>query len=170
MSVALADLNAATQHDFVRIVGGVFEHSPWIADRAWVFRPFPTIAALHERMREIVRHATADEQLLLIRAHPDLVGRLAQEGKLTSESSREQAAAGLSGLSFAEVKQFETHNAQYRERFGFPFIICARQNKREAILAAFPKRLKNTPQAEIETALGEIYKIANLRLHDAITE
>ena len=170
MSTSLEKLNAMSADDFVGVVGPVFEHSPWIAQRASVGRPFESIEQLHRAMVRVVAEATLDEQLTLIRAHPDLVGRLAREGRLTSESTREQAAAGLGGLSAEEVKRFESYNAAYRSRFGFPFIICARQNKKESILAAFPVRLANPPSQEIGTALGEIYKIAGLRLRDAITE
>ena len=100
------------------------------------------------------------------RAHPDLVGKLAREGKLTRASTAEQKAAGLTSLSADEVKQFEAYNAQYREKFGFPFVICARENKKGAILKAFPERLQNSAPQEMNTALSEIYKIARLRLID----
>ena len=106
----------------------------------------------------------------MIRAHPDLVGRLAREGKLTQESTAEQSAAGLNALTAEEAAAFEKHNAAYRDRFGFPFIICARENKKDAILQAFPRRLANTMDEEIATALAEIDKIATLRLRDAIWE
>ena len=119
-------------------------------------------------MSDVVRRATRDEQLGLIRAHPDLVGRLAQEGKLTRESTAEQRAAGLAALTPAEVATFERSNVAYREKFGFPFLICARENKKDAILAAFPRRLSNTLDVEIATALAEIDKIARLRLSDAV--
>ncbi len=112
--------------------------------------------------------ATTDEQVKLIASHPDLVGRLAREGKLTHESTREQAAAGLAQLSAQEVKLFERYNADYRAKFGFPFVICARENKKDAILAAFPLRLQNTRPQEIDTALSEIAKIARLRLLDSV--
>jgi allantoate deiminase len=167
----IARLSAMDLPVFLAAVGAVFEHSPWIAERAWqTGRPFTSISDLHQKLCRVVAVGTADEQLGLIRAHPDLVGRLAREGRLTRESTAEQAAAGLSALSPDEITAFETHNAAYRERFGFPFVICARENRKEAILAAFPLRLRNTREAEIETALGEIYKIARLRLADAIWE
>jgi 2-oxo-4-hydroxy-4-carboxy-5-ureidoimidazoline decarboxylase len=108
--------------------------------------------------------ANTDEKLSLIRAHPDLVGREA----LTPESQKEQSSAGLGVLSEKEIEQFRQYNAQYHEKFGFPFIICARLNKKEAILAAFPTRLQNSREKEIETALGEIFKIADLRVKDLV--
>jgi OHCU decarboxylase len=178
----LGQLNAATREAFLAAVGGVFEHSPWIAERAWdvsrppggrpgeprVGQPFTSVANLHERLCRVVAVASPDEQVGLIAAHPDLVGRLAREGRLTRESTAEQAAAGLTALSAEEAEAFERHNADYRAKFGFPFVICARENKKDAILAAFPRRLANTREQEVAAALEEIYKIAKLRLADAV--
>jgi allantoate deiminase len=166
----LRQLNAMPREAFVAAVGHCFEHSPWIAERGAGGRPFASLSDLHEKLIGVVRGATPEEQLGLIRAHPDLVGRLAREGRLTRESSAEQSAAGLTALSTEEVDAFERHNAAYREKFGFPFVICARENRKEAILAAFPRRLKNSREQEIATALDEIYKIARLRLADAVWE
>ena len=166
----LSQLNAMDEPQFVATVGPVFEHSPWIAQRTFPKRPFASILELHGRLVATVRAADESEKLGLIRTHPDLVGKMAREGGLTRESTAEQRAAGLTALSAAEVKQFDEYNAAYRERFGFPFVICARENRKDAILAAFPVRLKNTREAEIDAALGEISKIARLRLIDAIDE
>ena len=160
----LAELNALSQEEFTRVVGPVFEHSPWVAERSYARRPFATREELHAAMCETVRHATDEEKLRLIRAHPDLVGRAV----LTSESKAEQASAGLGELAPNEVALFQKYNAQYRERFGFPFVICARLNKKEAILQAFPNRLEHSRHAEMQTALKEIYKIAELRLRDLV--
>ena len=167
---SLSQLNAMDESQFVATVGPVFEHSPWIAQRTFPKRPFASVASLHERLVATVRVSAESEKLGLIRAHPDLVSKMAREGVLTRESTAEQRAAGLTALSSAEVKQFDHYNAAYREQFGIPFIICARENRKDVILAAFPVRLKNTREAEIDTALGEIYKIARLRLIDAIDE
>ena len=155
---------------FVDAIAHVFEHSPWIARRAHAKRPFASVAALHDALVDTVRVAAESEKLALIRAHPDLVGKMAREGGLTRESTAEQRAAGLAALSADEVEQFDRYNAAYRDRFGFPFVICARENKKDAILAAFPPRLANTREREIDAALDEIYKIARLRLIDAIQE
>ncbi len=164
MSLTLQQLNALPRDEFVRVVSPIFEHSPWIAERGESGRPFATRAALHEALCEVVRRASPDEQLTLIRAHPDLVGRAV----LTAESRGEQAAAGLADLSAEEVVQFDRSNREYKERFGFPFVICARLNKKAAILAAFPERLRHTAEEECTTALAEIFKIAQLRLADLI--
>ena len=170
MKTSLAELNTCDRDAFVRVCGPLFEHSPWIAQRTFDKRPFASIDALHEELWRTLRRATRDEQVKLIASHPDLVGRLAREGRLTRESTSEQAAAGLTQLTDDEVAAFERHNAEYRQRFGFPFVICARANKKHAILAAFQTRLRNTREREIETALAEIEKIARLRLLDAVAE
>jgi 2-oxo-4-hydroxy-4-carboxy-5-ureidoimidazoline decarboxylase len=160
----LQQINALSREEFVRTVGPVFEHSPWIAERGESARPFPSRAALHESLCEVVRRASPDQQLTLIRAHPDLVGRAV----LTAESRGEQTSAGLTDLSPEEMAQFDRYNREYKERFGFPFVICARLNKKAAILAAFPERLRYSPEQERATALAEIFKIAQLRLADLI--
>ena len=164
----MESLNRLSEESFVRIVGPVFEHSPWIAAAAWTRRPFGSLRGLHSTLCGVVRSAGAEQQLGLIRAHPDLVGRGALAGTLTPESTREQAAAELGALTPAEVQLFQRLNAEYRVKFGFPFVICARQNKKEAILEGFQQRLKNSPAQETQAALEEICKIAELRLRDLI--
>ena len=164
MPHSLAQINALPPAKFVRVIGPVFEHSPWIAERGAGQRPFASVAAMHAALCEIVRTATTDEQLALIRAHPDLVGRAI----LTAESQGEQSAAGLTNLSPEEAALFDRHNREYKARFSFPFVICARLNKKEAILAAFPLRLKNSAEQERAAALAEIFKIAQLRLADLL--
>ncbi|MEA3188958.1 MAG: 2-oxo-4-hydroxy-4-carboxy-5-ureidoimidazoline decarboxylase [Chthoniobacter sp.] len=154
------------QPDFVRTVGPVFEHSPWIAERASERRPFESADDLRAALCDTVDAAGEAEKLALIRAHPDLVGRAV----LTAESQGEQAAAGLLELTPEESGLFAQYNREYRERFDFPFVICARLNKKEAILDAFPRRLKNSRAEEIQTALEEIFKIAQLRLADLIND
>jgi OHCU decarboxylase len=167
----ITQLNAMDRATFVGVCGRFFEHSPWIAEQTWdSSRPFGSISDLHEKLCATLTKSSEAEKLALIRAHPDLVGRLARENKLTRESTGEQAAAGLDALTAPEAAAFEQYNAQYREKFGFPFVICARQNRKEAILAAFPMRLKNSATQEMATAIGEIEKIAGLRLKDAVWE
>lgn len=164
--MTLGKLNTLSRDEFVRIIGPVFEYSPWIAEETWSQRPFGTIEALHAVLCDTVRLAGEEKQLALIRAHPDLVGKLALAGQLTKESTNEQASAGLDRLSPEEVELFQTNNAAYQEKFGFPFIICARLNKKEAILNGFKVRLQNSREQEIRTALDEVFKIAELRLRD----
>ena len=160
----MSAVNSLERAEFVRAVGPVFEHSPWIADTVADRRPFESVGAMWEAMCAVVRGSSEEKQTALIRAHPDLVGRAV----LTAESRGEQAAAGLTGLSPGEVALFERYNAEYKARFGFPFVICARLNKKDAILAAFPVRLRHTAEQERATALEEIYEIARLRLEDLI--
>ncbi len=152
------------RREFVRVVGPAIEHSPWVAKRAEPRRPFASLDSLHTAICEAVANATTDEQLAIIRAHPDLVGNAV----LTAESKGEQAAAGLADLSVEEAALFDRYNRDYKARFGFPFVICARLNKKDAILAAFPARLQNPADTERLTALAEICKIARLRLADLI--
>src|SRR5262249_17923439 len=141
MRISLENLNRLAEDRFALVCGPFFEHSPWIADRTWHLRPFATRDALYAALCETFRGASRDEQVKLIASHPDLVGKLAREGKLTRESTAEQAAAGLAQLTDSEIEQFERYNAAYREKFGFPFVICARENKKDAILKSFPIRL-----------------------------
>ncbi len=168
--VNLSELNRCGLTDFVTVCGPLFELSPWIAARTWSRRPFPSIDALHRELVKTLEQSTEMEKLDLIRSHPDLVGRLAREGRLTAQSTAEQAAAGLDSVTPEEAAMFEKYNLDYRRRFGFPFVICARQNRKEAILTAFPERLSHTRDQEVQTALEEIAKIARLRLIDAVTE
>ena len=166
MKITLAELNKLNRAGFTRVVGPVFEHSPWIADSTWQQHPFDSTEQLHAALCQTVRAASPEQKLALIRAHPDLVGRAALAGTLTRESKGEQASAGLNELSADEISLFQKQNAAYRAKFGFPFIICARLNKKDAILAGFEKRLQNSPAQEMQAALEEIFKIAELRLRD----
>ena len=165
----MAKLNEFSREDFTRVVGPIFEHSPWIAELTWAKRPFGSVGALHRDFCETVLASDEARKLALIRAHPDLAGRAARAGTLTAASTREQASGGLDQLSAEEAALFNKYNGEYRKRFGFPFVICARQNKKEAMLAGFERRLKNSPEQEIEAALAEIFKITELRLHDLIS-
>jgi 2-oxo-4-hydroxy-4-carboxy-5-ureidoimidazoline decarboxylase len=170
MRLTIAQLNQLHEEEFIRVIGPVFELSPWIAAAIWTKTPFIDLINLHQALCETVKHAGEEKQLALIGAHPDLVGRAALTGALTRESSGEQASAGLSQLSPAEINLFQKQNAAYKTKFGFPFVICARLNKKEALLAGFERRLKNSPTQEMKTALEEIFKIAELRLRDLIAD
>ncbi len=164
----LSALNAADRAGFTATLGHLFEHSPWVADETWPRRPFRDAAHLHAELCATMRGADRARQLALIRAHPDLAGRLARQNQLTAESTREQASAGLNRLSEAELARFQELNGAYVARFGFPFIICARLNAKDAILAAMEARSGGDPEGEFATALGEIEKIARLRLEDLL--
>ena len=178
MSVTLTSLNASDWAAFTAALGHLFEHSPWVAEETWSQRlglrslgeagPFSSLEDLHAALCATMRAAPRDRQLALIRAHPDLAGRLAQQKKLTAESTREQASAGLDQLTDAELAKFTRQNDAYKAKFGFPFIICARLNAKSAILTAMQIRGGNPPDTEFATALGEIEKIAWLRLQDTL--
>jgi len=166
--VTLHEINALDQPAFVARLGTLFEDSPWIAAFAWHARPFASRDALHQALCQVMYDASEERQIALIRAHPDLVGRAALAGALTTESTREQAAAGLDRLSPDDTATFSRLNAAYHERFDFPFVICARENKKASILGGFESRLSHTRAEEVRISLGEIAKIARLRLHDVV--
>ncbi|HZO92461.1 MAG TPA: 2-oxo-4-hydroxy-4-carboxy-5-ureidoimidazoline decarboxylase [Candidatus Baltobacteraceae bacterium] len=167
--MTIADLNAADEATFVGLLGNIFEDSPWIAAAAWKRRPFGDRDALLRAMTAIVDEASPERRTALIAAHPDLVGKAAREGRLSAASRDEQASAGLDRLEPDEVEEFGTLNAAYRERFGLPFVICVRENRKAAILAGMRERLRNGREAEIGAALREIVAIARLRLADMVS-
>ena len=141
----------------------LFEHSPWVEERA---DARPSSGDRHADLMAVVRDASPDEQLALIRAHPELAGKAAVDGSLTQASAAEQASAGLDRLTQAEYDRFHALNAAYRERFGFPFIICVRLTDKAGTLAAMERRLANDRETEIATALDQIGEIVRLRLKD----
>ncbi len=162
--ISLAELNALPQEEFVEHLGSIYEHSPWIAEKTWSSRPFASVDDLRAKLDATLHAAAPEAQLALITAHPDLAGRLARQGQLTSESTQEQRSAGLDLLTNEEAAEFDRLNGAYLERFGFPFVICARLNDRQTILKAFRRRLNHSREQEIATALAEIHQIAGLRL------
>jgi 2-oxo-4-hydroxy-4-carboxy-5-ureidoimidazoline decarboxylase len=164
--LTLQEINELDQENFVQALSHLFEGPPWIVRQAWHNRPFASLTQLHEALSAVMYHAPVEQQVALIQAHPDLVGRAALTGALTPESTSEQASAGLNRLTPEEIATFTRFNQSYHERFGFPFVICVRENKKESILAGFETRLHNSRSDEIETALGEIAKICWLRLDD----
>ena len=168
MPIPLSALNSCDRGAFVSALGHVFEHSPWVAEGTFDRRPFGDIDGLHAALCATMMEAPAERRLALLRAHPDLAGRLAQAGGLTESSTREQAAAGLDRLAPAEEEEFRRLNGAYRARFGFPFILCARLSEKGAILASMRARAGNSADAELSTSLGEVAKIARLRLNEAI--
>jgi OHCU decarboxylase len=152
------------QEAFVARYGALFEASPWIARAAWSRGPFAGPDELHAAMVAAMREAPRERQLALIRAHPELAGREADAGELTVASDREQASVGLNRLTAEELGRWRALNRAYRERFGFPLVVCVREHTKESILAWGEERLGHEADQEIETALEEIAKIARLRL------
>ena len=167
--VSLDTLNTADRPTFMAAIGEVMELAPWVADEAYGKRPFTSITALYQAMTDAVRNAGDERQRALIDSHPDLAGKAAREGKLTADSSAEQAAAGLDRLTEEEFASFHRLNDAYRTKFGMPFIVCVRRHGKESILREFEKRLKNDAASEQKTALAEIFRIAALRLDQRVT-
>ena len=159
--------------DFIEKFGGVFEHSPFIAERAYdeglVFVPL-TVKGVHNAFVAIFRRASVEERLGVLRAHPDLAGRLAIADVLTEDSRREQAGAGLDRLTPTEHARFTELNTAYTEKFGFPFIIAVKGLNRDDILTAFEKRVHNDADEEFATATAQVERIALLRLGPMLPE
>lgn len=154
-----------TREQFVARYGGVYEHSAWVAEDS--FAAASTISdpdQLANILASCVDEAPFDRKLALIRAHPDLAGKAAVAGELTNVSSAEQSSAGIDQCSPEEYEQFQSLNAEYREKFGFPFVMAVRDSNREDILREFAKRMRNDEATEFATAISEIHKIARLRL------
>jgi 2-oxo-4-hydroxy-4-carboxy-5-ureidoimidazoline decarboxylase len=166
--ISLQSLNASDEAQFVEAVGDVYEHAPWVAQVAWRRRPFATLAALHEAMMDAVRGAPQQQQLDLIRGHPDLAGKAARAGTMTRDSRAEQASAGLDRLSEAEFDRFHRLNGAYRDKFGMPFIVCVRRHGKDSILREFERRLTHDSPTESEAALTEIFRIVALRLDQRV--
>lgn len=166
--LSIDTVNALDRDEFVERFGVLFERSPWVAGRAWDECPFESVDELQDAFEKILAEASREEQLELIRAHPDLAGKAAIDGELTPESEREQASSGLDRLTPEEFEAFTRMNREYREKFGMPMIVCVREHTKESIIKNAEERLGNTREEEIHTALNEISKIANLRLRDLV--
>jgi adenine deaminase len=166
--VTLDELNALDRDTFAGLLDGVFEHSPWVAEAAWEARPFGSLEALDGAFRAALGAAGEEQRVALVRAHPDLAGRAALAGELTSDSTSEQSSARLDRLSADELAGFTRRNDAYRARFGFPFVICVREHTIPSILGAFDRRLAHTPEQEVATAIDEIAKIGALRARDRV--
>ncbi|WP_421852718.1 2-oxo-4-hydroxy-4-carboxy-5-ureidoimidazoline decarboxylase [Oricola sp.] len=168
MNISLSDLNSCPASVFVDHLGGIFEHSPWVAEAVVGQRPFASVEALHGAMVAAIDAAGDEPQLALIRAHPDLAGKAALAGELTRESTSEQSGAGLDRLTAGEYARFHELNDAYKERFDIPFILAVRGHDKHSILKAFETRLANIPQAEKTEALAQIARIGSFRLNDLI--
>lgn len=164
MPFTISELNQMSQEAFAKALGAVFESTPAIAQKAWKARPFTDIADLHQKMVDVVEWMPPEEQLALIRAHPDL----GSKAKMADASVQEQAGAGLDRLTPEEYSHFHALNQAYQERFGFPFIIAVKNHTKDSILEAFKQRLKNTVEVERERAITEITQIAWFRLLNLI--
>lgn len=167
---SLAETNAMALHAFVAAYGDVFEHSPWVAERAWTRRPFADVAALHAAMTAVVRAAAEAEQLALVRAHPELAGCEAQEGSLTAHSTGEQGRLGFTALSREEFERVARANRAYRERFGFPCIVALRLHAdRAGVISEMERRTANDRATELANALDQVEAITRGRLDRLVT-
>ena len=163
--ISLAEVNAADERRLIELLGGVWEHSPWVPERAGKRRPFGSVIALHQAMVAAVTAASVDEQLALIRAHPELAGREAVAGTMTVDSTTEQGRLGLTALPRAEFERITKLNRGYRETFGFPCIVALKlHHARDTVLAEMELRLSNSRETEIANALTQIAHIARGRL------
>jgi 2-oxo-4-hydroxy-4-carboxy-5-ureidoimidazoline decarboxylase len=166
--VSLEELNTGTHAAFIDALGDIFEHSPWVAEATARERPFPTLGALYDHLSRTLLRAGAEQQLAVIKAHPDLAGKAARAGTLTRESTAEQASAGLDRLSEEDYATFHRLNEAYKQKFGFPFIIGVRRHTKDSILEQLERRRSHDIEAERNTALREILHIVALRLDQRV--
>lgn len=166
--LSLAQLNAMDQAGFSATLGAIFEHSPWVAERAWSQRPFDSVESLHAAMCEVFANSGMADQLTLIRAHPQLASKAAVHGELTDASNREQGGAGLRECSAEEFALLGELNARYQQRFGFPYILAVRGHDRSSIIGDLQTRVERTREVEFVEALRQIERIAALRLADLL--
>jgi 2-oxo-4-hydroxy-4-carboxy-5-ureidoimidazoline decarboxylase len=162
--MTIGQLNLLDRSAFVESVGWIFEHSPWVAERAFDARPFASLDALHAAMTEQVENATFAESLALLKAHPDLGAR----ARLSLASTGEQAGAGLDSLTPGEFEQITRLNAAYRSRFGYPFLLAVKGSTKHDVLRSLQARIESSPEQEYREALRQVYRIARFRLEDLI--
>ena len=168
--MTLWELNRLSAGAFVTALGSIFEHSPWVAERAAKKRPFNTLDDLHETMITAVWSAPAAAQMALLRAHPELAGKAALRGELTAESTLEQSGAGLAHCSADEFARLTALNAAYNKKFGFPFILAVKGYDRAGILREFERRVERDPSVEFEEALKQVARITRFRLEALLGE
>ena len=167
----LERINAMDRASFLSVFGALYEHSPWIAGKAWdISHPFAFSASVYEEMKAVIAAATEEQKLRLVREHPELARRAGVDLDLTKASQSEQASAGLDRLTPDEYAHFNAVNGAYAERFGMPFVICVRLSDKQHIMSEMERRLTHSPQEELVTALGEIDKIAALRFSDVLEQ
>ncbi|MFV2031442.1 MAG: 2-oxo-4-hydroxy-4-carboxy-5-ureidoimidazoline decarboxylase [Gammaproteobacteria bacterium] len=168
--ISLASLNQYSRERFVESLGGIFEHSPWVADLVYEKRPFESIPQLNHTMLEVVQQSPEVLRMALICNHPELAGNEAAAGTLTDDSRQEQSRAGLDQCSADELAQLQSLNQAYLEKFDFPFVIAVTGLNKTRIIEALHSRLKNSLDREFETSIVEIGKIADIRLNSLLVE
>lgn len=162
--MTILQVNALGVNDFVDELGGVFEHSPWVARRAWKYRPFASLDDLHTRMTATVACASTNEKLALLRAHPDLGTR----ARISQSSAKEQAGVGLDQLTPVEFARLHQYNEAYKAKFGFPFLFAVKGSDKLRIMQALEARLQAAPEEEFQEALRQVYRIARFRLEEIV--
>ena len=160
--MTITELNASGRAEFVGALGWIFEHSPWVAERAWARRPFESLDDLHAALTRVVEEATEAEQLALLRAHPDLGTR----ARISEASTGEQQGAGLDRLTKEEFDRLQRLNDHYRTTFGFPFLFAVKGSTKHDVLAALDARSRRSRDEELAEALRQVYKIARFRLEE----
>jgi 2-oxo-4-hydroxy-4-carboxy-5-ureidoimidazoline decarboxylase len=167
--MTLGELNAMDKAAFIGVLGGIFEHSPWVAERAFMERPFASVDALHAAMAAAVERALESEKLALLRAHPELAGKAAVRGELTAASSKEQSGAGLSQCSPQEFARLTELNNIYHAKFGFPFILAVKGHDRASVIREFARRVEHDRASEFAESLVQVALIARFRLEALVT-
>ncbi len=168
--ITLEELNRSDDGAFAAALAGMFEHAPWVAERACSRRPFASMAELHGALVDVLRRLPEPEWVAFLRLHPELAGDAARAGQMTLDSQREQGSLALGRLPPEEARRWDAMNTVYRARFGFPFILCIRLHSMASALAAFEQRLQASREHELASALDEITLISGLRLADRITD
>ncbi|XP_061191981.1 2-oxo-4-hydroxy-4-carboxy-5-ureidoimidazoline decarboxylase-like [Saccostrea echinata] len=166
--IPLKKVNKMTYEEFIRCFGNVVEHCSLCAAAVWRERPFHDVQHIASSFGDFIDRLPTSGKEGILRLHPDLAGRLAQSGQLTSESTREQRSAGLDKMSEEERQRMSVLNKRYKDKFGFPFVICARENKKDAILKGLEERLENSQLTEAITGANEVKKICRLRILDLV--
>ena len=168
--LTLEEVNVLDFADFIEKFCSVIEHTPLAAATVWSSRPFDSVSALHEAFTAFLNHLSLDVKAGVLRCYPDLAGRLAEQGVLSKESLNEHKSAGLLDLTEQEMKELGTLNISYKLKFNFPFVICARENKKLAIFAGIRTRWGNDVETETEIGIGEVSKIAGHRLRNVVDD
>ncbi len=163
---SIEQVNRMEQADFIDIFGGIYEHSPWVADGTWHARPFADIDVLARAMWKTVERATRDERLTLLKMHP----KLGLKKKMTEVSQTEQSSAGLTTASTTQVEELSELNERYEKKFGFPFVIAVKNLNVQTIIDRCRNRVLNDTDAEFEESLNQVFRIAGFRLADLVTE
>jgi 2-oxo-4-hydroxy-4-carboxy-5-ureidoimidazoline decarboxylase len=163
-SISLSQLNTIECDEFVHLLADTFEHSSWIPRCAYKFRPFESFSDLHSKMVAVIKSSTEEQQLSLLRAHPELAGKEARDGALTESSTSEQSHVGMNALNNDELLEVDQLNSQYLQKFKFPFIIAVLDNTKKDIFRKWNQRLSNSYEYELKTCLEQVYLIGKLRL------